>query len=203
MQKAGRTVMAVTKTRALTHLVVVDVLRGSGLPMADRKSSDPFVELIQKREAPLKPVRFKTKTKKKTLSPQWNEQFKFKYHSLDEMKAAKIKFKASHPLLPSQGLLSRLRMASRDARGCVHWPRGAWKHRPPALTMPPHTALATEQVWDYDFASSNDLMSSTSVSLAPFAAMLNHTGGVTLDLKSHIPPQPGGQLAVQFTALEI
>ena len=56
------------------------------------------------------------------------------------------------------------------------------------------------KLWDYDFGSSNDFMCSAHVALAPFADHLSHTMDVTLDLTSHLPPQPGGRLTLQFTA---
>ena len=85
--KGGAAAAAATK-----HVCVVNVLRASGLPIADKKtkSADPFCEVIQPRRAPLAPTKFRTKRKKRTREPVWNQQFQFEFGSLEELHDAQM-----------------------------------------------------------------------------------------------------------------
>ncbi|MES1908715.1 MAG: hypothetical protein MHM6MM_001593 [Cercozoa sp. M6MM] len=59
-------------SKLATSLLTVTVIRASDLIAADRNgTSDPYLTLVCGNE------RRKTTTKKKTLSPEWNEQFEF------------------------------------------------------------------------------------------------------------------------------
>merc|ERR1711871_1556932 len=67
--------------------VTVEVLHAKDLPRADKKSSDPFIELKCNGQT------HKTSTKKKNLNPEWGEIFVFNFNSWDECDAAEIEVK--------------------------------------------------------------------------------------------------------------
>jgi negative regulator of replication initiation len=106
---SAQAVSRLAKQRAAhpTVRVTLRFLRGASLPVGDPKSgsSDPFVEVVNARaggaraDGPggLKPVSARTKTKKKTLNPEWSEKegrVSVDFFDLAEMRGATLAVRA-------------------------------------------------------------------------------------------------------------
>jgi hypothetical protein len=102
------------KNESMPGRVIVHVQRAASLPRADRKSSDPLVELTCRASR----QKFRTKAVKKSLNPVWNEKFVFGFPSLEAAKNANVKISVyDWDLVGSNDLMGTATLSRLAARG--------------------------------------------------------------------------------------